>query len=347
MHDLVRLYAVEIGGDPAPVRDRMLAHYATTALAADHTLDPTRYGPGADVPAAEPPVTDPIDAMVWFEHEHQVLLSCVGQAAAHGADARVLALVRGMTTYLERRGRWHDRVTLQRAAIGSAIRLGDPDAEAEARRGLAVAQIWLGAFDDAAGQLDAARELFGAAGDRVGLAATHRTTARMLSHRDRHAEALRHDERALALFEEQRHLAGQATALNAIGWHHAHLDRPAEAIDHCRRALVIHERLRNRFGQALTWDTLGMAYHRTADHGSALTYFRLAVTTFRSCGDRFQEADTLRRLGAVLLETGAVADGCAAWRRAAVILGDLGHSDADVVLRQLGRVTGEAVAAGH
>jgi DNA-binding SARP family transcriptional activator/tetratricopeptide (TPR) repeat protein len=341
MHDLVRLYAAEIG-DPAPARARLLAYYATTALVADHTLDPTRERPGTSVPAAAatgPAVTDPTDAVLWFDQEYQVLLSCVAQAAACGADQQVLALVRGMTTYLERRGRWHDRAALQRAAVRSALRLGDPEAEADARRGLAVAQIWLGAYEDAAAELATARELFGAAGDRFGLAATHRTTARMLSHQDRHADALVHDQRALALFEDEQHLAGQATALNAIGWHHAHLDRPGAAIEHCRRALAIHERLGDRFGQALTWDTLGMAYHLTADHRAAIAYFQLAAATFRCCGDRFQEADTLRRLGAVLLDTGAVPEGCAAWRRAAVILGDLGHAAADEVRRQLGRIT--------
>ncbi|MFI7542142.1 AfsR/SARP family transcriptional regulator [Actinoplanes sp. NPDC049599] len=337
MHDLVRLYAAEVGGDPAPVRDRMLGYYAEAALAADRALDPTRDLPRAR--AAEPAAVDPVDAAVWFDHEYQVLLSCVARAAECGADARVLELVQGLTTYLERRGRWHDRAALQRAAISAAIRLGDRGAEAEARRGLAIAQIWLGAYDDAAAQLTIARELFGAIGDRTGLAAAHRTTARMFARRHRHADALGHDERALALFEAEDNLAGQATALNAIGWHHAHLDRPEAAITHCRRALALHERLHNSFGQGLTWDTLGVAYRLTGDHRNALTHFRLAVAAFRSCGDRFQEADTLRRLGAVLLDTGAVADGCAAWRRAAVILGDLGHADADVVRRELGEVT--------
>ena len=348
MHDLVRLYAVEIGGDPAPVRDRMLGYYAGTALAAEHTLDPTRERPGHQQEGTGAPpaaVAEPIDAVVWFEQEYQVLLSCVAQAAECGADRQVVDLVRGMTTFLERRGRWHDRVALQRAAVRAAIRLGDPAGEADARRGLAVAQIWLGAFDDAAEQLETARELFQVVGDHAGLAATHRTTARMLSHRDRHADALVHDERALELYRDQRHLAGQATALNAIGWHEAHLHRPDAAIEHCGQALAIHERLRNSFGQALTWDTLGMAHHLKEEHEDAMTYFQLAVSAFQACGDRFQEADTLRRLGAVLLDTGAVAEGCAAWRRAAVILGDLGHSDADVVLRELDRLTAGPVAS--
>ncbi|GAA3348956.1 BTAD domain-containing putative transcriptional regulator [Amorphoplanes nipponensis] len=338
MHDLVRLYAAELAGDPAPVRERMLDYYATTALAADHTLDLTRAGPGAGA-------ADPVDAMVWFEQEHQVLLSCVAQAAGCGADRQVLVLVRAMTTYLERRGRWHDRTALQRAAIRAALRLGDPGAEADARRGLAVAQIWLGAYDAAAGELATARERFGAAGDRAGLAATHRTTARMYARQGRHADALEHDEQALALFRQEGHLAGQATALNAIGWHHAHLGRPATAIARCRQALALHERLGDRFGQGLTWDTLGAAYERTGDHAHAMAHFRLAVDAFRSCGDRFQEADTLRRLGAVLLGAGAVPDGCAAWRRAALILEDLGHPDAGEIRRDLGRVTTDPATA--
>lgn len=345
MHDLVRLYAVEIGDDPAPLRERMLYYYAGTALAADRALDPARDRPrhlGAETATTAPVPADPIDAVVWFEHEHQVLLSCVAQAAECGADAQVLALVWGMTTYLERRGRWHDREALQRAAVRSALRLGDPGAEADARRGLAMAQIWLGAYDRAAEQLTTARELFRAAGDRIGLAATHRMTARLLGRQDRHAEALRHDELALALFRGEDHLAGQATVLNAIGWHHAHLGRPRAAIDDCHRALALHDRLDNAFGRALTWDTLGMAYHLTAEHDRAISHFRLAATAFRCCGDRYQEADTLRRLGAVLLDTGSVRDGCAAWRRAAVILGDLGHPDAAVVRRQIGEVEAPA-----
>ncbi|WP_212987157.1 AfsR/SARP family transcriptional regulator [Actinoplanes auranticolor] len=351
MHDLVRLYAVEAGGDPVPVRDRMLAYYAGTALTADRALDPTRDRPGhadAGSTAAEPArvVTDPLDAVVWFEHEHQVLLSCVAQAAECGADRQVLALVWGMTTYLERRGRWHDRAALQQAAVLAAVRLGDRGAEADARRGLAMAHIWLNAYDRAAGELDTARELFRAVGDPIGLAGAHRTTARMLGRQDRHADALVHDEHALTLFRAGHHRVGQATVLNAIGWHHAHLGRPEAAIENCRQALAIHEQLGNRFGRALTLDTLGMAHHVRADHGDALTCFGHAVAAFRSCGDRYQEADTLRRLGAVLLETGAVQDGCAAWRRAAVILGDLGHPDAEVVRRQLGEVTVAPVPAG-
>ncbi|MEU8234099.1 BTAD domain-containing putative transcriptional regulator [Actinoplanes sp. NPDC048967] len=349
MHDLVRLYAVEAGGDPAPVRDRMLGYYARTALAADRALDPTRDQPGhvgRTVAGAVRAVTDPLDAVVWFEHEHQVLLSCVAQAADCGADPQVLALVWGMTTYLERRGRWHDRAALQQAAVLAAVRLGDLGAEADARRGLAMAHIWLSAYDRAATELATARELFHAAGDPIGLAGAHRTTARMLGRQDRHADALVHDEHALTLFRAGHHLVGQATVLNAIGWHHAHLGRPEAAIENCRQALAIHEQLGNSFGRALTWDTLGMAYHVRADHGDALTYFRHAVAAFRSCGDRYQEADTLRRIGAVLLETGAVQDGCAAWCRAAVILGELGHPDADVVRRQLGEITVAPVPAG-
>jgi hypothetical protein len=51
--------------------------------------------------------------------------------------------------------------------------------------------------------------------------------------------------------------AGQAFALNAMGWdclqpgdHHASVSR-------CRAAITLHRRHGNRHGEAATWDTLG------------------------------------------------------------------------------------------
>jgi hypothetical protein len=82
-----------------------------------------------------------------------------------------------------------------------------------------------------------------------------------------------------------------------------------------------------------------MAYHLTADREQAMTHFRLAVAAMRSCGDRFHQAESLRRLGAVLVETGAVADGCEALHRAALLLADLGHPDAELVRRELAALT--------
>jgi tetratricopeptide (TPR) repeat protein len=169
-------------------------------------------------------------------------------------------------------------------------------------------------------------------------------TARLLARQHRHADALGHDQQALALYRDQRHVTGQATALNAIGWHHAHLGRPGTAIDHCRRALALHQQAGDLFGQGLTWDTLGMAYHLTADREKAMTHFRLAVAAMRSCGDRFHQAESLRRLGTLLLETGEVTDGCTALRQAAQLLTDLGHPDADLVHRKL---TAATPAAGR
>ncbi|MEV6349523.1 BTAD domain-containing putative transcriptional regulator [Actinoplanes sp. NPDC051851] len=304
MHDLVRAHAAAIAGDPAPFRDRMLEYYTATARTAD---------------------------LSWFDREHQVLLACAAQAG----DRLALTLVDRMITYLERRGRWHDRLALQQIAVRAAGRLGDARAEAEARRGLANARIWLRAYAEADDELAIARRLFGMAGDRAGLAATHRTTARMFARQHRHAEALVHDERALALLGGLGDPPGEAVVLNAIGWHHAHLGDAESAIDHARRALRIQERLGDDFGAALTRDTLGVAYRLRGDRAEAVRQFRAAIAAFAACGDRYQEADTLRRLGAVLLDGGDARDARAAWQRAATILSDLGHPDADEIHRQL------------
>ena len=306
MHDLVRLYAAELGGDPGPVRSRLIDHYVRAAQAAGHS---------------------------WFEDEHEVLLSCVEL----GDPRQVVALAGEMSGYLNRSGRWHDRVTVQEAAIRAAMRLGDRGAEAGARRGLAAAQICLRAYGPAAEQLAIARRLFMSACDRAGLAAAHRTTAALHARQHRHADALVHDEQSLLLYVSLGHVAGQATVLNAIGWHHAHLGRPEVAVDRCSAALALHERLDDELGRGLTRDTLGFAYHLRGDHAAAITHFEQALTAFRNCGDRFQEAETLHRLGASLIGSGAPAEGREAWRRAAAILTGLGHPAAADVLQDLGR----------
>ncbi|MFG1604872.1 BTAD domain-containing putative transcriptional regulator [Actinoplanes sp. NPDC049265] len=334
LHDLVRLYAAEVGGDPAPVRERMFDYYAATTTLADRALYPGRTaGPGTVTTTIER-----TDAALWFEHESHNLLSCVAQAAECGADRHVLTLVQAMTTHLERRSRWHDREGLYRAAVRSAIRLGDPGAEAHARRGLAAAQIWLGAFDLAAEQLRIARDRFGAIGDRLGLAAAHRMTARMLARQGRHAPALGYDRRALALYRDQDDRLGQATVLNAIGWHEAHLGRPEAAIGHCRRALDILDEHDDSYSRGMTLDTLAVAHGLAGDRPTATTHFELALSAFQSCGDRFQEAETLRRFGRMLLTAGAAAEARSAWHRAVAILTDLGHPDADAVTRQLAQL---------
>ena len=78
-----------------------------------------------------------------------MLLAAIVQARRIGLDTHVWQLAWSLTTYFDRRGHRHDRAATQCAALAAARRLGDRGAEAAARRGLALAYVWLGRSDEA------------------------------------------------------------------------------------------------------------------------------------------------------------------------------------------------------
>src|SRR5690349_24758603 len=91
------------------------------------------------------------------------------------------------------------------------------------------------------------------------------------------ALARSHEETALRLYEQAGHPAGQANALNAIGWLHALLEEYRKAIEYCRRALVLHRELGSRRGEAAALDSLGYAHEDLGRHSASIACYRRAL----------------------------------------------------------------------
>jgi hypothetical protein len=122
-HDLLRDYATHLAEtiDSDEQRQqatgRILDHYLHTAHAADRLLDPSR-----DPIPLSPPRTgvtpqrlaDHTQAMGWFTTEHLVLMATVARAAATGFVTHTWQLASTPQTFLNRRGHWHDQVTMGR-----------------------------------------------------------------------------------------------------------------------------------------------------------------------------------------------------------------------------------------
>src|SRR5262249_35587474 len=152
-HDLLRAYATELAHriDTDQQRHtatvRVLNHYLHTAYTAERLLDPA--GDPLTLPPPAPGVTpqhpaDHQQALDWFAVEHPVLLAAIDQAAATGFDTHIWQLAWTMRTFLDRRGHWHDKVAVGRAALAAAYRLADPTVQARAHYDLAWVYIWLG-----------------------------------------------------------------------------------------------------------------------------------------------------------------------------------------------------------
>jgi hypothetical protein len=141
---------------PGPATHRILDHYLHTAHTADLLLTPSR--PPITPSPARPGVTPEHlagyhQALGWFEAEYHVLLAAIALAAESGFSIHAWQIAWTMWDFLDRRGHWHEQLTIQRTALAATIRLGDPAGQAVARRLLAMACARLAKYDEARAHL--------------------------------------------------------------------------------------------------------------------------------------------------------------------------------------------------
>jgi tetratricopeptide (TPR) repeat protein/DNA-binding XRE family transcriptional regulator len=351
-HDLLGAYAAEQAHTAEPDDERhaaihrLLDHYLHSAYAAAMLVyphqDPVVLTPSQPGVVAET-VADDQQAVNWFTTERAVLLAAVDRAASAGFDRHAWQLAWTLGTYLDRRGLWHDWVTIQRTALSAARRLGDGSAQARMHRDLANAYTSLGRLDDAHAELLQALDLYGAAGDQVGQGHTLNNLAWVRERQGRYAEGLDHARQAYDLAVATGLRRGQARALTNIGWFHAQLGDHEEALTACQQALAVFQELGNRAGEAATWDSLGYIHRQLGHHAQAVRCYRHALDLYRNLGDRYNEATTLTNLGDTQHAAGDVDATHQSWQQALHILDDLDHPDAGTVrtkLRQLNDLTG-------
>jgi DNA-binding SARP family transcriptional activator len=346
LHDLLRLYA----SDMAHTHDsdterhaalrRLLDHYLHTAHAADRHLYPHRdpiHLPLAPAGQGVLPERFPDHpaGMAWLTAEHAVLLAALRQAADARFDTHAWQLAWALNTFLDRRGHWHDLAAAWQTALPTAVRVGDPIAEAEVHRRLGHAHTQLGRHDEAHAHLRQALDRFTSAGDQAGQADTYGNLAVLAQWRNCPEKAIDHGHQALNLYRstDQRH--GQGRALNLIGFSHALLGNHAAALSYCLPALALFQELSHQVGETITWDSLGYAHQGAGHYAQAANCYRRAHTLYHGLGDRYYESASLIRLGDTHRLAGHPAAAKAAWHQALDILTDLSHPDADTVRAKL------------
>jgi tetratricopeptide (TPR) repeat protein len=140
---------------------------------------------------------------------------------------------------------------------------------------------------------------------------------------DRHTESAHHFGRALRAYRRIDDVAGEATALNAIGWARLHLGEPEAALEYCRRGLVLHGIVGNPHGEASTLDTYGLAMHRVGDLDQSIEAYRSALELIPATGDRHLESTILEHLGDAWESAGNVVRARVAREQALSILDDI------------------------
>jgi DNA-binding SARP family transcriptional activator/tetratricopeptide (TPR) repeat protein len=337
-HDLLRAYARELADahDSAEERrsaiHRLLDHYLCSAYRADQLLHPTRDDT-ITLTLADPLVTpeEPADhqqALTWFDTEYPVLLAALRQAASEGFDVHTWQLAWALTSFVDRRGQWHDAVASQGVALEAADRLGDVYAQAITHSCLARANIRLRRYEDGHAHQVRALELFTELGNLVGQAHSHRIIAWVLDQQGSYRDALLHSQQAFELFRTAGHRTGQARTLNAVGWFHIQLGENEEGLMHCQRALDLQRETGDQVGLAETLDSIASACHHLGRYQEAVAHYQQAADLRHELGFRHIEASMLGRLGDVHRANSQPAAAAAAWQRALAILDELGLPEA-------------------
>ncbi len=241
MHDLVRLYARELGAPD--VLPKVLEHYLVAAdecrrhlRAAADDLDHAAAAPDAP----RPPIAGRDDALDWFEREWANLFAVAVAGAAAGHHDQVWRLARMASEFRRVRPRRDDWAQILAIGLESAARSGDRRGEVLMRLSRCVL---LSRFDEAHETVaDAERAVAVATElrDPKLMAMGFNTVASALYGQRRYADALAGYRKALDLSQRAGYRLGEANLLNNIAQVHRNLGSPGEALQPQTRAVQIY-----------------------------------------------------------------------------------------------------------
>lgn len=356
LHDLVRRYALELGGDVDPHSTRvdaglrLLEHYRISAARACHWLRSSDVPPSDDgVPT--PPIEGVADARDWLSLETANLLAAGLRAGESGFPDELAALAEAVAPWLEADGALAEAKRLHEAARRAtrpelrAVAAGNlshvHDIAGDAYTALGWAEI---AVAESRGRREAAAllDLGGVQLRMARLTAGHRTlTEAVESARDegsrrlegRALESLALATQFLGRFEAALALFGEAAVISErvgdlenvaiVDADTAYLfiltERWAEAETVLRRSLRLLDQLGLRTRQPFTLASLGEVLSRQGDHDAGLALIQEGL-------DLAEELDLDSHLGAcwvrrgeVEARVGRVADAQASYDRALAI----------------------------
>jgi tetratricopeptide (TPR) repeat protein/transcriptional regulator with XRE-family HTH domain len=253
MHDLIAEYARMLAArEPAAHRDaaidRLLGYYLhTTRIAGRQLTRRTPAGPAVitgSPPAHWPEFSAQSDATAWLDAEHVNLRAAVSYAASHAQAGYAIEIPAAMHGYLRHHGNWPQVLALHEIAIGTARRIGNPQAEANALTDAGDIHYLLGDYTAAASRLIPAITIHRRAGNGLGLA------------------------HALTILGYVGYLSGENSA----------------AHDSLNDALDRYRRLGDKLGEVGTLAYLGRVHLAAGNYPAAKAVLNQALDSYRGLG---------------------------------------------------------------
>jgi DNA-binding SARP family transcriptional activator len=328
LHDLLRSYAadlvvtVDAAADRAAALGRMLGWYAGQAVMAARALTPGRQFPViVAVPAAAATMTDPGQALDWYEAERENLVAAVRQAASLSMHHIAAQISVAMWTFFLRTPHGQDWLTVGSIGLDAARQLGDDTVLGPSLTLLGQAYTSQGQFGESSRCLAEALAVMRRAGDQEGEAKALNSLAIDLANQERYPEALEHLQAALALYGTLDAPVDVGSTLNNIGHVLVELNRHDEALDCLARALDLRHSIGDLHGIGVTEFSLAECYLDLGRFEDAVPHFQRADAALRvAARGHIRHADTLWSLGETLAALGRDREAHDAWTAALTLL---------------------------
>jgi tetratricopeptide (TPR) repeat protein/DNA-binding SARP family transcriptional activator len=309
LHDLIRVYALELAEaeEPAVERDAAVARALDAWYAAAHQASrrfghrfPAVPGPAPDA-APRPLVPDPAG---WFEAERAALVAGVRQAYDIGLDELCWRLAGCLDEFLESVGGYDEWAGVHATALAAARRAGSRTGEARIQFGLGELATDQDRCSDALRHFDAGLEAVADLDDPLTEAHLRRAAgvaARMVGQIQRARADL---EVAAAAFQALDHRHGLAATAQGLGAIHREQGRLADAAECFGTALAAFEELGDDFTVAGVLCSLGNVHRLSGRPDEADVCLRRGLEISRRIGSQVMEALALAYLGELRLATG-------------------------------------------
>jgi tetratricopeptide (TPR) repeat protein len=330
LHDLLRSYAAELAArtdsaaDTAAALHRMLGWYGGQAVIAAEVLAPGRKFPAAVLlrqTAAPVAMTEPAQALDWFEAERANLLAAARRAAELGLHDVAAQITVAMWDFFRRTPHVADWLAISEIGVRSARHLGDDAVLSSLLNSRGQVHSQHGSFADSRRCFVEALAIRRRTGDRTGEAIVLNSLAVDLAQQGRFEEELEYLRPALAIHAALGDQLYAGTVLNNIGDALLRLRRHDEALDHLGQALAIQQETGDRHAQGITEGTLGQAYQDLGRFTEALDHYQQAWAALDDIArEHLDQADVLCGLGSVLAALGRAAEAREAWLTAIPIL---------------------------
>ncbi|MEV6237364.1 BTAD domain-containing putative transcriptional regulator [Lentzea sp. NPDC051838] len=231
-----------------------------------------------------------------------------------GTPAQTWLMGWSLADVLDRQGRYQDLLTSQQLALAAAEQLGDASEVGRTLINVGRALGRFGRLDESRAVLERALAVYEANGDVAGQAGVLLNIA-MLCPDSKIHEALEFTRRGLALYEECGDEYGQANALTGLAWGYGKIGEYAEAVSYAERVMPLWRAMGHVIGQAETWDNLGTGYLGLGDHDRAAHAFTQSSEHFRLGGDLPLEAAAYEQLGDTRAAAGDAESARLAWQK--------------------------------